>query len=232
MAALHSKKFPRESDEYRKARNGLLREEIKLRRQVEKVAAQRRTLPLGGEVKTDYIFDASEAGDGGSGTVRFSELFAPGKRSLFVYNFMFPNEIGTMNPCPSCTSILDAIDGQARHVVQRMNFAVVAKAPIELFRAHARNRGWRHAQFLSSANNTFNRDYNAEGLEGDQWPIAHVFVRRGKKIYHSWSSELFYAPHDPGEDMRHVDFLWPLWSMFDTTPEGRGKTWGPEIEYP
>ena len=32
---------------------------------------------------------------------------------------------------------------------------------------------------LSSANNTYNRDYHAETPEGDQLPILNVFVRDG-----------------------------------------------------
>ncbi len=227
---IHSTRFPGESDAYRQARNDLLREEIKLRRHIESVAAQRRALPLGGVVRTDYVFDASGPGDEGVRTMRFSELLPPGKRSLYIYNFMYPNEVGTMNPCPSCTSILDQVDGASQHLLQQIGFAVVAKAPIDKFREHARRRGWRHTLLLSSANNTFNRDYNAEGEETEQWPIAHVFTRRGKKMHHTWSSELFYAPNDPGQDRRHVDFMWPMWAMLDRTRQGRGKFY-PELEY-
>jgi len=71
----------------------------------------------------------------------------------------------------------------------------------------------------------------AEAPNGQQFPLAHVFVRRGKKIHHSWSSELWFSKSDPGEDMRHVDFMWPLWSIFDCTPQGRGKSWGPQLDY-
>ncbi len=226
-----SERFPGESPEYRRARNRLLQAEVRLRRQIEAVAAQRRDLPLGGVVKTDYEFEAADPGDGETTRVRLSELFAPGRRTLFVYNFMFPDSLDSMTPCPSCTSIIDAVDGAARHVTQRIGFAVVAKAPIELFRQHARKRGWRHARLLSSAGNDFNRDYRAESPEGQQFPLAHVFVRRGKKIHHTWSSELWFAKAEPGQDMRHVDFMWPMWSIFDCTPEGRGKTWGPQLEY-
>jgi predicted dithiol-disulfide oxidoreductase (DUF899 family) len=225
-------KFPGESPEYRRARNRLLRAEVKLRKEIEAVAAQRRKLPAGGEVTTDYVFDASAPGEKELKQVRLSELFAPGKRTLFIYNFMFPERVGSMTPCPSCTSIIDAVDGASRHVVQRINFAVVAKAPIEKFRAHALRRGWQHALLLSSANNTFNRDYHAEDETGQQWPIAHVFTRRGKKIRHFWSSELWFAEPERGQDKRHVDFMWPVWSILDTTSEGRGKTWGPSLEYP
>src|ERR1700736_4215344 len=74
-------KFPGESPEYRRARNSLLRAEVKLRNQIEAVAAQRRKLPAGGEVKTDYVFDASAPGEKDFKQVRLSELFAPGKRT-------------------------------------------------------------------------------------------------------------------------------------------------------
>jgi predicted dithiol-disulfide oxidoreductase (DUF899 family) len=227
-----SNRFPGESAEYRRARNALLREEVKLRRRLEEIAAQRRALPLGGEVKTDYAFDAWAPDEDDFRSVRLSELFAPGKKTLFIYNFMYPERAGSMTPCPSCTSIIDGIDGTAHDLVQRVSFAVVAKAPIARFREHARKRGWSHALLLSSANNTFNRDYLAEDETGQQWPLAHVFARRGRKIHHFWSSELWFADHEPGQDARHVDFMWPLWLMLDRTPEGRGKTWGPSLEYP
>jgi predicted dithiol-disulfide oxidoreductase (DUF899 family) len=231
MARPATSTFPGESPEYRRARNALLRSEVKLRRQIEAVAAQRRTLPLGGVVRTDYVFEGVAPGADAVKKVRMSELFAPGKRTLFVYNFMFPESPDSMTPCASCTSIIDAIDGTEHHAVQRINFVVIAKAPIAGFREHANNRGWRNSFLLSSAGNDFNRDYNAEGADGQQFPLAHVFVRHGKKIHHSWSSELWFAGGDPGQDMRHVDFMWPLWSILDTTPEGRGKTWGPELQY-
>jgi len=224
--------FPGESDEYRKAREELLKAEIGLRRQIEAVAAQRRKLPLGGVVPHDYVFDELDAGTNKSRQVRLSELFEDGKDTLFLYSFMFvPGEKGLPleEGCPSCTSIIDAVDGAADHLTQQINFAVVAKAPIEQFVAQAKKRGWRHARLLSSANNTYNHDYHAEGPDGQQ-PIASVFARRDGKIHHTWSSELMMAPSDPGQDMRHVDFMWPLWLVLDTTPNGRGD-WHPELNY-
>jgi predicted dithiol-disulfide oxidoreductase (DUF899 family) len=221
-------RLPGESDEYRRARDELLSDEVALRRQIEAVAAKRRELPLGGEVPTDYVFD------GVDGPVHLSELFADGKDTLFLYSFMFlpsgDDPIG--RPCPSCTSIVDSIDGAALHVSQRLNFAVSAKAPIAKFAAHGRSRGWQHARLLSSGGNTYNRDYGAETQDGSQLPIATVFVRRDGRIHHFWSCELFDAPSDPGEHPRHVDFLWPVWSILDTTPEGRGTDWNPELDYP
>jgi len=220
-------RFPNESDAYRAARDALLQEEIELRRRSEAVAEQRRSLPLGGEMPTDYAFD------GADGTVRLSELFEDGKDTLFLYNFMFiPGEQGLPleGACPSCTSIIDAVDGEAPHIVQRVNLAVVAKAPLGQFQEHARTRGWRNMRLLSSANTTYNADYHGESERG-QSPIATVFVRRDGAIRHFWSSELFDAPTEPGMHPRHVDFMWPVWSVFDCTPEGRGTDWFPQLSY-
>jgi predicted dithiol-disulfide oxidoreductase (DUF899 family) len=220
-------RLPGESAEYRRARDELLAAEIALRRQTEAVAAQRRALPLGGEVPIDYEFD------GVDGPTRLSELFADGKDTLFLYSFMFlPTDDDPLGrPCPSCTSIIDSIDGAAQHVTQRINFAVSAKAPIEQFHAHARTRGWQHARLLSSVGSTYNRDYGAETDSGAQLPIATVFVRRDGRIHHFWSSELFDAARDEGQHPRHVDFMWPVWAIFDHVPDGRGTDWEPALEY-
>jgi predicted dithiol-disulfide oxidoreductase (DUF899 family) len=231
---LHTIRFPGETDEYRRARDELLEAEIKLRRQIEAVAAQRRSLPLGGELPSNYSFEESTGDTNDTRTVRLSELFKDGKDTLFLYSFMFiPGEAGLPleAPCPACTSIIDAVDGQALHISQLINLAVSAKAPIQQFREHAHSRGWRNIRLLSSANTTYNHDYHTEASGGNQRPIATVFVRRGGKIHHSWSSELAFAPADSGQNPRHVDFMWPLWNVLDHTPEGRGSDWSPRLEY-
>src|ERR1700752_597256 len=81
-------RFPGESAEYRRARNALLDEEIELRRQIERVAAQRRKLPPGGMIPQDYVFEEA-APDGKPMKTKLSELFAPGKDTLAIYSFMF-----------------------------------------------------------------------------------------------------------------------------------------------
>jgi predicted dithiol-disulfide oxidoreductase (DUF899 family) len=230
---LHDARFPGESSEYRHARDELLATELELRRQLEAAAAQRRALPLGGELPTDYVFDEWDADSGSVQHVRFSELFGAGKDTLFIYSFMFrPGERGEPLelPCPLCTSIIDGIDGAVPHIAQRTSFAVVTKAPIERFAAHARARDWRHARLLSAARTTYNRDYRAEGPDEEQFAMASTFVRRDGSIHHSWSSEIWFVPPEPGQNPRHVDFMWPLWSVLDRTAEGRGD-WHPRLHY-
>ena len=238
--------FPGESAEYRAARDRLLEQEIELRRATEAVAAARRELPPGGVVPEDYVFQGR--GEGGTPTdVRLSELFAPGRDSLVIYSFMFPRDPGddrpgpkagetallplVAGPCPSCVALLDQLEGAADHVSPLVNFAVVAKAPLPRVLTFAEERGWRRLRLLSSAGNSYNRDYLAETADGAQRPMLNVFHRDGATVRHFWSSELFYAPWDPGQDPRHVGTLEPLWTLFDLTPEGRPGEWDEQLNY-
>jgi len=102
-------------------------------------------------------------------------------------------------PCPSCTSILDSLDGAAPHLAQQLNLAVVAKSDPERISTFARERGWPHLRLLSSRDNAYSRDYHAETAEGEQVPILNVFVRDGTDIRHAWATELMFAPRDEGE---------------------------------
>ena len=100
--------FPNESDEYRHARSALLDEEIRLREQTARVAELRSHLPSGGVVKEDYAFEEI-GGHGAIRKVRLSEFFENDKDSLFLYGFMYGPE--NENPCPMCSSLLDALNG-------------------------------------------------------------------------------------------------------------------------
>ena len=215
--------FPGETAKYRAARNKLLKNEIALRRATEKVAAERRKLPLGGAVAEDYVFDSA------GGPVKLSALFDAGKDTLLIYNFMFGPQMA--EACPYCSSILDSVDGAAPHVTQRVNLVIVAKSPIERIMTFVRERGWGSLRLLSSGGNTYNRDYHGENEKGDQLPMMNVFTRRRGRIYHTWGTEMFFAPRDRGQDPRHVDLIWPVWNLLDMTPEGRGVKWGPELRY-
>lgn len=215
--------IPNESPEYRAARQKLLAAEIELRHRVAEVAALRRELPPGGEVKEDYVFD--ELVDGEVRPVRLSELFAPGKDTLFLYGFMFGPAVE--QPCPLCSSIIDAFDASAPQLHQRINLAIVARSPIRRIAEFAERRGWRHLRLVSAANNDYPRDYFTETGDGSQMPMAHVFVRRDGTVRHFWGSELLYA--DVEGDARHMDTMWPLWNVLDATPDGRGEDWYPPL---
>jgi predicted dithiol-disulfide oxidoreductase (DUF899 family) len=238
--------FPGESAEYRAARNRLLEQEVELRRAMEAVAAARRRLPPGGVVPENYMF-RGQGMDGDPTEVPLSELFAPGKDSLVIYSMMFPRDPAddrpgpdrgqtkllplVEGPCPSCTALLDQLDGAAEHVSQRINLAVAGKAPLGRILTFAEERGWRRLRLLSSAGTTYNRDYFGETAAGHQRPMLNVFHRDGATIRHFWGSELLYASTDPGQDPRHVGTIEPLWNLYDLTPAGRGTDWDEQLSY-
>ena len=80
---LHTTRFPGETDEYRRARDELLQAEVELRRNAEAVNAQRRELPLGGEVPADVESLLCLPGVG-SYTARAVAAFAFGQRQPVV----------------------------------------------------------------------------------------------------------------------------------------------------
>jgi predicted dithiol-disulfide oxidoreductase (DUF899 family) len=188
----------------------------------------RRQLPSGGMPSVDYSFEELLPGSSQPRTVRLSELFAPGHDSLVIYSYMFGPAMP--EPCPSCTSILDSLDGAVTSATQRISLAIVAKSPIERIQAFGRTRGWTRLRLLSSAGNSYNADYHGESADGNQQPMLNVFVKQDGVVRHFYATELLYAPADPGQDPRHVDAIWPLWSLFDYTPIGRGD-FQPRLSY-
>ncbi|WP_029049044.1 DUF899 family protein [Cupriavidus sp. amp6] len=233
--------YPNESAEYRKARNALLEEEIALRRHIEAVAAQRRALPPGGDVPQDYLFERIGA-TGMPETVAMSRLFGP-HPTLILYSFMYGPDRDT--PCPMCTLLLDSVNGAARHIGQRAALYIVAKSPIARLVAWARERGWAHPQFLSTAGNSYDADYFGDstklpaeiralsgGKPGEEWDDTafNVFRLDNGKVRHFWGSDLTWAPSEPGIDHRSGDAVSALWGLLDMTPEGRGQ-FMPKLAY-
>ena len=213
--------FPKESKQYRAARQKLLKAEIDLRRQVEKVAKQRRSLPPGGAVPEDYVFEEER------GKLRLSELFVNGS-TLVAYSFMFGPKMA--KACPMCTSFIDGLNGNAMHINQRTNLVVIAKSPLQRVLDYARSRGWSNLKLLSSEKNSYNREYHGETPDGAQMPVLNVF-QKTKVMRHFYATEMLFAPADKGQNNRHIDMAWPLWNVLDFTPEGRGKDWYPKLQY-
>ena len=122
LARQNGVRFPNESADYRRARDALLAEEIELRRHIERVAQQRRDLPPGGPVPKNYAFV------GENGPVHFADLFGD-KQTLAIYSYMYGPK--REQPCPMCTSLMAAWDGEALDVEQRIALVMVARSPIE-----------------------------------------------------------------------------------------------------
>jgi len=215
-------RYPNESREYRQARNALLIEEIELRRQIERVAELRRALPDGGEVIRDYDFI------GEKGPVNFAGLFGD-KQTLVVYSYMYGPQ--REKPCPMCTSLLSAWDGEVPDITQRVALAVVARSPIERLVAFKKQRGWHYLPLFSDNSGEFSRDYHGLTKDGGDDAAFNVFTRRSGNIRHFWSAEMDGSTADPGQDPRGAPDLMPLWTILDVTPEGRGTDWYPKLNY-
>jgi predicted dithiol-disulfide oxidoreductase (DUF899 family) len=215
-------RFPNESAEYRAARTALLAEELELRRHIERVAAQRRELPPGGEVRGDYRFQGED------GPTDFAGLFGD-KDTLAVYSFMFGPQ--RARPCPMCTALLGPLDGNAADLDQKISFAVVARSPLERLLDFKRERGWRNLRLFRDLNDNYSRDYFGLLPDGSEVPAFNVFTRRDGTIQHFWSGEMTGDSADPGQDPRGAPDLSPLWTVLDMTPEGRGTDWYPKLDY-
>jgi predicted dithiol-disulfide oxidoreductase (DUF899 family) len=212
---MSERRYPNESQEYRNAREALLRDEQELVAKVKSVAERRRQLPPGGALREDYVFQWANDGKVGQ-RVKFSELFAD-KNTLLLYSFMFgPN---WDNPCLSCTSLMDGFDRSWYQVSRDAAFVAIAKAPASRINAWARQRGWSQIPLVSGFESTYQKDYKCQGDSDDmQLPVMHVFRRQHGTIVHFWGTESM---------SNHLDTVWPYWNLMDFTPDGR-----PDIPVP
>lgn len=207
--------------EWVEARKALLAREKELTRLRDAISAERKALPWE-PVETDYVFAGPAA------AVRLSELF-DGRNQLIVYHFMYgPDwEAG----CKSCSFIADHFNPAIVHLNQRdVSFVAVSRAPIEVLEAFKKRMGWDFA-WVSSANNSFNRDFNVsfseeeikrgdayynyanKGFPSTEAPGASVFFKDGDgKIFHTYSVY-----------QRGLDMFITAYHYLDIVPRGRDE---------
>jgi predicted dithiol-disulfide oxidoreductase (DUF899 family) len=217
-----------ESPQYLAQREELRLAEIELMHHRERVAKMRRNLPQGAAL-ADYSFAEGprdlNAGDSAR-TTRLTELFTRPDRSLVVYHLMYGKR--QVKPCPMCTAWIDAANGVAHHLAQKLDLAVVAAADLPALRAHARTRGWDKLRLLSAGNNTFKYDLGSEDREGNQDSAISVFTRDADgTVRHFYTAH----PRMAAEiKERGIDLLAPFWHFMDLTPQGRGD-WYTSLSY-
>jgi predicted dithiol-disulfide oxidoreductase (DUF899 family) len=221
LAARNTVRRHNESPEYRAARQALLVEEIELRRHMERVAEQRRALPLGGAMPREYRFAAEDGSE-----VTLEDLFGD-HDTLAVYSYMFGPDREA--PCPMCTSFMGSFDHKIADIRQRIGIAFVARSPIERLVEFKRTRGWRQLPVFSDGSGDYTRDWVSP--DDADMPALNVFVRRDGAIHHFWSEEVGFDMADPGQDPRGAIEMDPLWLVLDATPEGRGNDWHPQLSY-
>jgi predicted dithiol-disulfide oxidoreductase (DUF899 family) len=123
---------------------------------------------------------------------------------------------------------IDGFNGVAQHIVQNIDFVIVAAASPKILRDHARNRGWYKLRLLSAGRNTFKHDLGSEGIDGNQDSALSVFTHDL-----DGTPRHFYTTHPrmgPEINQRGIDLLTPVWNIMDMTPQGRGK-WFASLAY-
>ena len=215
--------FPGESDEYLRAREALLAEEIEFRRHMTRLTEQRRALPPGPVIEKNYRFK-----DANGAELGLPDLF--GKHdALVTYFWMFGPQ--RERPCPMCTNLLGAVNGNAADIKQRVAFKVLGRSPVPRQIAFAQERGWHGLDLLQTIGDDYAKDIGALKSDGSEWAAIIVFKRDGDKVRLFWAAEMMPEMADPGQDPRNAPDLAALWSILDLTPDGRGKDWYPKLSY-
>jgi len=129
-----------------------------------------------------------------------------------------------------CTSVVASWDHKVPDIEQRVAIAVSARSPSPRLQAFRAERGWKHLRLYSDTSGEYTRAY--VNPDDEDMPAYNVFTRRDGTLRHFWAGELFAIPPDPGQDPRGAPDMDPLWTLFDTTPEGRGGDWYPKLAYP
>jgi predicted dithiol-disulfide oxidoreductase (DUF899 family) len=190
------------------AREALLVKEKAHTRARDKLAAERRRLPMV-RVEKDYVFT------GPQGEVRLIDLFE-GRPQLLLYHFMFaPGVHGWPSAgCPGCSMYLDNL---GRYVMPHLHardasFAVVSLAPLQNIAAYHKRMQWP-VTWVSSANNTFNVDFGLSTPEGENHGLSVLF-REGDAIFRTYFTQA-----------RGLETVGTVWNLLDLTPFGRQEEW-------
>jgi len=214
--------FPGASAEYVAARQALLAEEIEFRRHMTRLAEQRRALPPGPVIK-DYRFKDEQGLD-----ARLIDLFGD-KDALVTYFWMYGPQ--RERPCPMCTNLLGALNGNAADIKQRVALKVLGRSPVERQYAFAQQRGWKDLNFVQTVGDDYAKDLGLLNPDGSENPALVVYRKDGGQVRLFWSSAMGPEMADPGQDARDAPDLGVLWSVLDLTPQGRGTDWYPKLQY-
>jgi len=215
--------FPGESEEYRAARTALLENEIEFRRHMTRLTEQRQALPPGPIIRKNYRFKDENAFE-----VGLADLFGD-KDTLVTYFWMFGPQ--RERPCPMCTNLLGALNGNAQDIKQRVALKILGRSSVERQFLFAQERGWRDLNFVQTIGDDYANDLGLLGENNREDPALIVFKRDGDKVRLFWAAEMTAEMADPGQDPRVAPDIASLWSVLDLTPGGRGTDWYPKLNY-
>jgi predicted dithiol-disulfide oxidoreductase (DUF899 family) len=211
------------ADEWLIARKAHLEREKEITRQLDRLRAERRRLPMV-KIEKNYRFD------GPTGQRTLSDLFE-GRRQLIVYHFMFDPK--WEKGCLGCAGYVDELGNLSMLNERNTSFAVISRAPLSNLEAFKALRGWTipwYSSFESDFNYDFHvtldesvapREYNyrsaaelrqkygEDSFRGEQ-PGISVFFRLDGDLFHAYSA---YG--------RGTESLTDGYGLLDITPYGR-----------
>ena len=210
-------------DQWFAERKRLLADEKDLTKQLDRVNAERRRLPMV-KIEKDYAFD------GPNGKQALSALF-DGRRQLIVYHFMFDPEWD--KGCSGCTKWVDALGDLSRLNDRDTTLVLVSRAPLAKLDAYKAQRGWSIPWF-SSFGSDFNYDFhvtldaNVAPVEYNYRPKAEMLARKtpngtegeehGLSVFFTVDGEVF---HTYSVYARGTGYLTDAYALLDQTPYGR-----------
>jgi predicted dithiol-disulfide oxidoreductase (DUF899 family) len=222
-------------EEWTAAREELLAREKEHTRLGDELARQRRELPWV-RVEKKYRFDTDD------GPRTLAELF-DGRTQLLVYHFMFGPSYSA--GCPTCSSMVDGVDGAISHVKARdATFILVSQAPLGQLQTYKRRMDWS-IPWVSAAGGDFNFDLGfsrseeqtreaiAPMLEAGAPPIVDHNARssgtdavgyltesQGLSVF-ALEEGVVYQTYSTGA--RGVEFLMGYYGILDRVPKGRDE---------
>ena len=196
------------AEEWRKAYEALLVKEKDFTHARDRLAAERRRMPME-RIEKQYVFE------GANGDVTLLDLFQ-GRPQLLLYHFMFAEGVDGWPKagCPGCSMFADNV-GQftLTHLAARdASFAVVSRGPLQNLLAYQKRMSWTWP-WVSSAKNSFNRDFGLTTEKGENHGLS-VFVRQGDEIFRTYFTTA-----------RGLEPAGTIWSLLDLTPLGRQESW-------
>lgn len=208
-------------------RKRLLAREKEVTRAWDRVAAERRRLPMA-RVEKDYVFD------GPAGKRHLGDLFE-GRLQLIVYHFMF--DPAWDKGCPGCTGFVDALGDLSMLAERNTTFVLISRAPFAKLEAYRKQRAWNRAWY-SSFGSDFNYDFHVT-LDAKIRPVEYNYRRgdelaahdptgkpegeaHGLSVFLKWGDEVY---HTYSTYARGVECLTDAYSLLDVTPYGRQEDW-------
>jgi predicted dithiol-disulfide oxidoreductase (DUF899 family) len=211
-------------EEWLVARKDLLTREKELTRLRDDISRQRRELPWV-KIGKEYVFDAPE------GEVTLADLF-DGRSQLFIKHFMMGP--GQVTQCVGCSLEVDHIEGLLVHLENHdVNYAVVARAPIEEIEAVRKRMGWKFP-FVSSYHSEFNYDFNVSFAREDvaggralynfqkapEWVAEVVDLSGDSVFFKDEAGQIFHTYSTFGRGGE--EFL-GIYRILDVMPKGRDE---------